>query len=133
MAVRRCFGGFALFVFLASGSLSSISAQQLSQVPLASHVPSVSGPERGGTADRGGETLWKFSITALAAANGLDIASSWGKAEQNPALAAPSQKFGTENALIKVAILGGVTGVEWVATRRGKRKGTTFGILNFCS
>jgi hypothetical protein len=77
-------------------------------------------------------TLWKASVATFAAANGLDIASSWGKREFNPALAGPS-KFGLEGSAIKAAIVGVVIGVEFVATRRHSNPAflRTLSILNF--
>jgi hypothetical protein len=78
-------------------------------------------------------TLWKFSLAALAGANAADVASSWGKRELNPALAAPSAKFGAQSAMLKVAIVGVVVGVEYIATRRHPSPGLykVLSIVNF--
>jgi hypothetical protein len=48
--------------------------------------------------------LWRTSAAVLVAANAMDIHSSWGKHELNPALAGPDCNFGREGALIKVAL-----------------------------
>jgi len=79
-------------------------------------------------------TLWKFSIAALASANAVDIASSWGKRELNPALSMPAAKFGTQSAGLKSAIVGVVIGIEYLATRHHPSPTLmkTLSILNFC-
>src|SRR6266446_3587988 len=65
-----------------------------------------------------GRTLWRASMTALAAANAMDIHSSWGKHELNPALTSPSGNFGREGALIKLGLQGGLMGIEYLITRK---------------
>ena len=62
--------------------------------------------------------LWRVSIVSLAAANAADIHTSWDKRELNPVLASRSPVFGRDAALIKMGILGGVCGVEYLLTRR---------------
>jgi hypothetical protein len=47
----------------------------------------------------------------------LDISSSWGKHELNPALANPSGRFGAQGALIKLGLQGSLFGVEYLITR----------------
>jgi hypothetical protein len=78
--------------------------------------------------------LWKVSIATLAVANTMDIASSWGKRELNPALAAPSTKFGASSAGLKAGIVGLVIGVEFIATRHRPSPALfkALSILNFC-
>jgi hypothetical protein len=64
-------------------------------------------------------TLWKASVISLAAANAMDIHSSWGKHELNPALSGGNQAtFGTQGALIKLGLQGGLIGLEYLITRR---------------
>ncbi len=65
-----------------------------------------------------GRTLWRTSIAALVAAHAIDIHSSWGKHELNPTLASGNGNFGREGALIKVALTGGLLGIEYLVTRR---------------
>jgi hypothetical protein len=61
--------------------------------------------------------LWKLSLTTLAAANIMDARSSWGKPERNAALAGPNGRFGRDGALIKLALQGGLFGVEYLVAR----------------
>jgi hypothetical protein len=63
------------------------------------------------------KTLWKASLTSLAAANALDVRSSWGKHELNPALADSGGNFGREGALIKLGLQGGLFAAEYLITR----------------
>ena len=62
--------------------------------------------------------LWRVSITALGAANAMDIQSSWGKHELNSALAGPRGTFGAQGALIKLGLQGTIVGIEYLVTRR---------------
>jgi hypothetical protein len=61
--------------------------------------------------------LWKTSLAALTVANLVDVRSSWGKHELNPALSGSTGKFGREGALIKLGLQGGLFGVEYLITR----------------
>lgn len=65
-----------------------------------------------------GLTMWRTSVAALVAAHSMDIHSSWGKHELNPALSGPGGKFGREGALLKIAFTGGLLGVEYLVTRK---------------
>jgi hypothetical protein len=81
-----------------------------------------------------GRTVWKFSLAALAAANALDVHSSWGKHELNPALAGSGQaNFGAQGTLIKAGLQGGLAGVEYLLTRRrpGGRLYRALSVINF--
>ena len=62
-------------------------------------------------------TLWRASVVALAAANALDVHSSWGKHELNSTLAGPGGNFGKDGALLKLGFQGGLLGVEYLITR----------------
>lgn len=64
-----------------------------------------------------GRTLWRASIAALTAANAMDVHSSWGKHELNPALSDSRGTFGMQGALIKLGLQGGLFGVEYLITR----------------
>lgn len=64
-----------------------------------------------------GRSLWHISLTTLAAANALDIHSSWGKHELNSTLAGPHGTFGRDGALLKLTFQGGLMGVEYLVTR----------------
>ncbi|HXA51284.1 MAG TPA: hypothetical protein VNV86_13305 [Candidatus Acidoferrum sp.] len=76
-------------------------------------------------------TLWKASVLSLAAANALDVHSSWGKHESNPALGVgPQAKFGVQGALIKMGLQGGLMGLEYLITR-GHPTGKVYKALSF--
>jgi hypothetical protein len=80
-----------------------------------------------------GRNLWRTSVTALAVANTLDIHSSWGKYELNPALSGPHHEFGAQGALLKLGFQGAVVGIEYLVTRhRPSRKlYQALSIMNF--
>jgi hypothetical protein len=61
--------------------------------------------------------LWRISVATLAAANVLDVQSSWGKRELNPALSNASGTFGAQGAAIKSACQGGLLAIEYLVTR----------------
>ena len=69
------------------------------------------------SAEESGKRLWKVSLVSLAAANTLDVTSSWGKHELNTTLSNPAGRFGAQGALIKMGIQGGLFGVEYLITR----------------
>ena len=64
-----------------------------------------------------GRTLWKVSMLSLSAANALDMHSSWGKHEVNPALTNRTGTVGRQGALIKFGLQGGLLGMEYLLTR----------------
>jgi hypothetical protein len=77
------------------------------------------------------KTLWKASVLSLAAANVLDVHSSWGKHELNPALGSGQQaKFGVQGALIKMGLQGSLMGLEYLITR-GHPTGKMCNVLAF--
>ena len=80
-----------------------------------------------------GKKLWQWSFTSLAVANALDIHSSWGKHELNPALANPNGTFGRNGALLKLGFQGGLLGFEYLITRGHPRPKVfrALSILNF--
>jgi len=61
--------------------------------------------------------LWRVSVTTLAAANALDVHSSWGKHELNSTLAGSAGTFGKQGALLKAGFQGGLLGLEFLVTR----------------
>jgi hypothetical protein len=74
--------------------------------------------------------LWAGSVAAVAAANIMDIHSSWGKSETNKALAGPHGQFGTRGAIIKSSVsTGWLLSQSAVASKVGGRR--TFAIGNF--
>jgi hypothetical protein len=78
-----------------------------------------------------GQTLWRVSVATLATANALDIHSSWGKYELNPALSNRNGQFGRDGTLLKVSILGGLLGVEYLITRRHPPNRKLYRALSF--
>jgi hypothetical protein len=77
--------------------------------------------------------LWRVSVTTLAAANTLDVQSSWGKHELNSTLAGPAGNFGKQGALLKLGFQGGLVGVEYLLTRHrpSARLYRALSIINF--
>src|SRR5438876_11285647 len=64
------------------------------------------------------KAIWRVSVASLAVANLMDVHSSWGKHELNPALAAgPSATFGAQGALIKLGLQGALLGIEYLVTK----------------
>jgi hypothetical protein len=64
-----------------------------------------------------GKALWKASLVSIAAAQAMDMQSSWGKRELNSTLSGAAGKFGMQGALIKLALQGSVMSLEYVVTR----------------
>lgn len=65
-----------------------------------------------------GRDLWRASVAAVAAANLMDAGSSWGKRELNPGLSGSNGRFGGQGAVLKLGMVGGVMGLEWLVLRR---------------
>jgi hypothetical protein len=80
-----------------------------------------------------GTNLWRVSLAALAAANALDVQSSWGKHELNPNLGGPAGTFGTQGTLLKLGFQGGLVGVEYLFThhRPSPRLYRALALINF--
>lgn len=83
----------------------------------------------------GRDRVWKVSLASLAAANALDVHSSWGKRELNPTLAGSTGKFGLQGALIKAGLQGGMIGVQYLFLRGrpNRRLERILAIVNFSS
>ena len=128
---RKCLVEFSLIAMVASFGATSARAQgQLFVAEPASPAAIVTNPV---VKAWHAPASWKISLTALAAANVVDAASSWNKHELNPALAGPSATFGWPALGIKLGITGAVLGVEWLATRHGAHPGLyrALSIVNF--
>lgn len=65
---------------------------------------------------------WYASQASLAAANVLDVHSSWGKYELNPVLKSSDGRFGTKGVLLKAAIVGGLVGYQHLVYHKILRK-----------
>jgi hypothetical protein len=73
--------------------------------------------------------LWISSVVAVAAASGLDAASSWGKLEDNGLLASSDGTFGMRGVVIKGALTAAGI-VTQVLLRRNKHLLKRFAIVN---
>jgi len=67
--------------------------------------------------DRSAKRLWQISVVTLSVANVLDVQSSIGKHELNPALSGSSGTLGAQGILVKTALQGGLIGIEYLLTR----------------
>lgn len=74
--------------------------------------------------------IWVASLFAMAAARGMDAASSWGKWEGNPLLASRDGTFGAKGMSIKAGIAAGVI-VPEILLRKHKNLKPKFAIGNF--
>lgn len=74
--------------------------------------------------------IWVASLFAMAAASGMDAASSWGKWEGNPLLASRDGTFGAKGMSIKAGIAAGVI-VPEILLRKHKNLKPKFAIGNF--
>jgi hypothetical protein len=74
---------------------------------------------------------WKISLIPFAVSQTLDISSSWGMRELNPALAGKDGRFGFEAALLKLGVVGAFVGVESLVVRRHPRAARAFEKINW--
>jgi hypothetical protein len=61
--------------------------------------------------------FWKISLAGLAAANALDVGSSWKKRELNGMLRSPDGTSGPRGILIKMGLQGGLLATEYPMIR----------------
>lgn len=82
-----------------------------------------------------GRTAWRISVAGLAAANALDMSSSWGKRELNGALAGPAGTFGGKGAAVKSGIMAGLVSMEGLMVRKhgGGRLYRVLSVVNFAA
>lgn len=76
---------------------------------------------------------WKRSLIPMLAAQGLDIASSYGMRELNPLLAGPDGRFGAKATGIKVGTAAAVVGIEWLIVKKWPGAARAFSKLNWGS
>lgn len=69
----------------------------------------------------------------MLAAQGLDIASSYGMRELNPLLAGPDGRFGAKATGIKVGTAAAVVGIEWLIVKKWPGAARAFSKLNWGS
>lgn len=74
-----------------------------------------------------------FSMIAVAASQAMDISSSYGMHELNPALAGQSGRFDAQSALLKAGIAGGLLAVEYVIARKHPNAAKVLWKLNLIS
>lgn len=77
--------------------------------------------------------FWLLSIGVLVAANIVDAHSSWGYPERNGLLASRDGRFGMRAIGIKSALIGGVIGAEWIASRKVRAAQTPFATANIAT
>ncbi len=74
---------------------------------------------------------WKLSLIPLAASQTLDVTSSWGMRELNPALAGRDGTFGGQAALMKLGVMGAFVGVEYLVVRKHPHSAAVFQKINW--
>ena len=60
---------------------------------------------------------FQWSLAPLIASQGLDVASSYGMRELNPALAGADGRFGARSAVLKLGVTGALVGVEYLVVK----------------
>ena len=60
---------------------------------------------------------FKWSLAPLVASQTLDVASSYGMRELNPALAGADGRFGARSAALKLGLTGALVGVEYLVVK----------------
>jgi hypothetical protein len=78
-----------------------------------------------------GQTMYRWSLAAVAAGNAADTFSSWHQREANPLLAGPGSEFDGRSVLLKSALVGASFLIERWALRQNPRLYRTFAWLNF--
>src|ERR1019366_4973458 len=108
------------------GESGALSAGSGGSTPTASNEAALRSPfvslESASMPANSGVTLWRASVAALAATNIMDVKSSWGKRELNPALAGSGGTFGARGALLKAGIVGGAVALQFLILRHGPSK-----------
>lgn len=86
-----------------------------------------------GTSDAksNGQTLYRWSLAAMAAGNAADTFSSWHQPESNPLLASPGSEFDARSVALKSAFVGVSFLIERWALHQNPRLYRTFAWLNF--
>lgn len=77
------------------------------------------------------KAFFRWSSGALITANVMDVASSWGKREGNPALRNSQGRFGWNGVAIKSGITGSVMLAEHLILRRHPSQHRILGWTNF--
>jgi hypothetical protein len=74
---------------------------------------------------------WKWSIAPVIASQALDVTSSYGMRELNPALAGPDGRFGMKAATVKIGVTGALIGVEYLIVKFHPGAARVFTKLNW--
>jgi|SRR5579884_2188190 len=74
---------------------------------------------------------WKWSLAPVVASQALDITSSYGMRELNPALAGPDGRFGLRAASVKISVTGAIIGVEYLIVKFHPRAARALTKLNW--
>lgn len=74
---------------------------------------------------------WKLSLVPLAASQALDLSSSWGMRELNPALAGGDGRFGARAATVKLGVVGALVGIEYLIVKKYPRTARAFEKVNW--
>ena len=64
-----------------------------------------------------GRSLYRWSLAAVVAANGADVASSWSQQEANPLVAGGGSQFGMRSVAIKTGFVATSLLIQHVALR----------------
>jgi len=90
---------------------------------------SVAAPQRNWEQDA--QRAWKRSLIPVMASQALDIASSYGMRELNPALADGSGRFGARAAGMKIGATAAILGVEYLIVRHHPAAARVLSKLNW--
>lgn len=102
-------------------------------VPSAAADRGLDGRLRSEALDQAGYRAWKRSLIPLVATQALDIASSYGMRELNPALAGPDGRFGMRAVAIKGGATAAIVGVEYLLAKKYPRAARVMSKLNWSS
>src|SRR4051794_26690312 len=100
-----------------------VLAMSLAPSLLAENTPGILAPEPAAKAllaPRMGipGNAWKISLAPLIASQVLDMSSSWGMRELNPALASADGTFGMKAASMKIGATAAMVGVEYLLVKK---------------
>jgi hypothetical protein len=99
-------------VLLGSACLPAVGQSAIESPP---HIVAAGQPAAPAT------RFWKFSLACVAAANALDVNSSWGKHELNGILRSPDGTFGARGTMIKMSFQSGFLATEFLIIRHDPR------------
>ena len=74
---------------------------------------------------------WKISLAPLAASQVLDMTSSWGMRELNPALASADGSFGMKAVSTKIGVTAAMVGVEYLLVKKYPKSARILSKINW--